>query len=403
MARQTESSRIQAFVDLLDRRVILAAREPEVFGRIIRHESELRDWFRIYPGWTIERNREMVRLVRTPALPVDGLGLPGLKEPLDYLLFTLILYSAEELAARSGRSATLGSRFLLSLLAEELHRLVSSRYGAEVLDLANIAHRRSLQRAMNQLEELGALLLLDGSAGEWADGSAAADGLYAFTEVASRLATGPLPGPGGPADDAEQRAWRALLMHPVLLAADDPEACALVSQKQHVIGRELFECFGWRLDIRRGMARVLREEPSQPGSQVLLSPRHRAEYGPILLLCGAIQTLVAHGDLQPDEQEGITLPYSRFCDLLLGLREQHRDRLAVSLATCGPDELIERCLALMRLNGMTRGPNPYGEIYLTPVTALYRGYFAAGEQAAAAAESESEEEVSGDEQLPLPD
>jgi hypothetical protein len=53
-----------------------------------------------------------------------------------------------------------------------------------VLDFGEVVHRRSLMRVMNLLEELGALIRFDGSAGEWAEHSAAADGLYAFTEVA---------------------------------------------------------------------------------------------------------------------------------------------------------------------------------------------------------------------------
>lgn len=412
MARETRSAKMQAFVDLIDLRVVLAAREPESFQRVLRYESELRDWFRIYPGYHLERNREMVRLVRTPASLSNGLGLTGLKETQDYLLLTLVLYSAEDLAARNGRTTAVGNRFLLSYLAEDLLRLVQSRYGAGVLDFGNIAHRRSLQRVMNLLEELGALTRLDGSAGEWADRSSSADGLYAFTEVASRLAAGSLRGPLHefvtaeapqalrqtplPMDDVEQRAWRALLMHPVLLAVDDPAAYSLVAEKHNFIGRELHETFGWHLDVRRGMARVVREGHAQDAGYVILSPRHRSEYGPILLLCGAIQILVAAGELRTDEHEGIRLPFSRFCDLLLGLRNEHREHFAGGLGTCKPNELIERCLTLMCENGMVRGPDPYDDIYLTPITALYRGYLAAPAETAAAAE-----EGPGHEQLRL--
>lgn len=405
MARESRSARLQAFTDLLDLPVVLAAQQPESFERILRYESDLRDWFRIYPGWHLERNREMIRLVRTPPTLRADLGLDGLKEGLDYLLFTLVLYIAEDLAARSGRSGPVGDRFLLSFLAEDLVRLTQSRYGAGVLDFGDIAHRRSLQRVMNALEGLGALIRLDGSAGEWADRSASADGLYAFTEVTSRLAAGPVRGPvvdaalnASPRDlrqpplplaDAEQRAWRALLLHPVLLEVDDREAFALVVQKHSFIGRELEEVFGWYLDIRRGMARTLREGHAQGAGGVMLSPRLKSEYGPVLLLCLAIRSLVAAGELAPDRQAGVRLPFSRFCDLLLGIREEHRELLAGGLGACGPTELIDRCLAVMRQNGMARGPSVAGDLYLTPVAALYSGYFAAPEEPAPAAEEEN--------------
>jgi hypothetical protein len=75
MARETRSAKMQTFIDLMDLPVVLAGRERESFERILRFESELRDWFRIYPGWYLDRNREMVRLARLPALLTDNHSL----------------------------------------------------------------------------------------------------------------------------------------------------------------------------------------------------------------------------------------------------------------------------------------------------------------------------------------
>lgn len=382
MARQTRSGRIQAFVDLMDKPVVLAAREPESFQRILHYESELRDWFRVYPGWHLERNREMIRLVRTPSALREGLAPGGLKEPFDYLLFTLILHFAEVSAARGG------DMFLLSLLAEELATLVQNRYGAGVLDFAEISHRRSLMRAMLLLEQLGALVRLDGSAGEWADGTAAADGLYAFTEVAYQIAGGPKAPEAERADDhplklpvvdggdSEQRAWRTLLLGPALLAVDDPEAFALVERKHTFFGRELTDLFDWRLDIRQGMARILRESHAQDSGGVLISARLRSEYGPVLLFCNLLRHLVDGGSIRPDSSGCIRLPFSQFTTIVVDLRNEHRDLLAGGLSTCAPGELLERTLKLMRENGMLRGPDAYLDVLLTPLCALYRGIFA---------------------------
>jgi len=372
MATPARSARMQAFVDLMDRPVILAAQEPESFQRIIRYESELRDWFRIYPGWQIERTREVVRLVRLPSRPLEGRALVGLKEPLDYLLFTLVLYFAESFAARSGGGAVVGDRFLLSLLAEELVTLVRNRYKEGLLDFGDPSHRRSLVRVMRLLEDLGALTALDGSAGEWSDRSASADGLFAFTEVAYQLSAEPTANPQG-RDDPELRAWRALLLGPVLLEADDPAAYAIVAQKHSFVSRELADLFDWRLDVRPGMARVLREGHAQNAGFVLISARHKSEYGPALLFCNHLRELVGQSAISPDQSSGMKLPHSRFAEIIIGLRNEHRDVLAGGLGTCKAQELIDRTLGLMRENGMVRGPDPLGDLYFTPLCALYRG------------------------------
>lgn len=395
MARQTRNARMQAFIDLLDRPLILAAEDRESFARIVRYETELRDWFRIYPGWYVERTREMVRLVRQPAVLRPQLGLPGLRGKLDYVLLALVLHQAEVGAARGGQAGAFGNRFLLSLLADEITTMLKSRYGSDALDLADQNQRRALVRVMQVLEDLGALIRLDGSAGEWADRTASGDGLYAFTEVAASLvvtrpsqpfvtaAAEPAPVTASPPAmrldpraDAEQRAWRALLIGPALYAADDQEAFHVLTQKRVAIARDIAEYFGWWLDVRRAMARIVRDSHAQDTAGVMLSPRLRSEYGPVLLLCDAVRDMISQGALAVDAGDGVLLPHSRFCDLLLTIRAEHRSRLAGGLGECAAEELIERVTGLMRENGMLRGPDERG-VWLSPLCALYRGYFQA--------------------------
>ncbi|MGE5561052.1 MAG: TIGR02678 family protein [Chloroflexota bacterium] len=396
MARQTRNARVQAFVDLLDRPLILAAEDREAFARIVRAETELRDWFRVYPGWHIERTREMVRLVRQPATMRPLLGLPGLRGKLDYVLLALVLHQSEVSAARGGPAGTIGNRFLLSLLADEITTRMKERYGPEAFDLADQSQRRALVRVMQALERLGALTRLDGSASEWAEGSASGDGLYAFTEIAASLvavrpsqpfvaaAAQPLEIAASgasfalPSDnraDAEQRAWRALLIGPALFAVDDQEAFRALTQKRVAMARDITEYFGWWLDVRRTMARIVRDSHAQDTGSVMLSPRLRSEYGPALLLCNAVRDLVSRGELTVDAGDGVLLPLSRFRDLLLTIRVEHRTRLTGGLADCSAEELIERVAGLMRENGMLRGPDARQEVWLSPLSALYRGYF----------------------------
>lgn len=407
MAGQSRGNRVQAAIDLLDRPLILAGLDREAFARIVRCEAELQDWFHYYPGWHIERTRDMVRLIRQPAALRPQLGLPGLRGQLDYLLLALVLHLAEVGAARGGDAGSTGNRFLLSLLADEVATLVRSRYGTTAFDLADLNHRRALVRVMQALDGLGAVVRLDGSAHEWAERAASADGLYAFTEVAGSLAVArptqptvvaaavplttatavggaaPLAAPAAaslalPVDrliDVEQRAWRALLLGPALFAIDDEPALAALTARRVSYARDIAEYFGWRLDVRQGMARIVRDSRAQDAPGVMLSPRYRSEYGPVLLLCGAMQDMVGRGEVTPAPDGGVRISYSRLTDILLTQRATHRALYAGGLGECSGQQLLERVTALMQENGMLRGPDALGDIWLSPLCALYRGSF----------------------------
>src|SRR5260370_21500214 len=52
------------------------------------------------------------------------------------------------------------------------------------------------------------------------------------------------------------RAWRALLLGPVLLRYDDPEAFAELVAHADQVANELLETFGWLLDVKRDYASI---------------------------------------------------------------------------------------------------------------------------------------------------
>lgn len=417
MPRPSRSARIQAFVDLMDKPVLLAGADEESFRRATYFERELRDWFHGRPGWHLERNREMMRLVRTPGALAESttvltgaggrpVGMGEFREPLEYVLFTLVLYVAENAGLRGRAAGGMDSRFLLSELAGHLLELVQSDPFGLSLDLTDISHRFALARVVRLLQRLGALICLDGSAEDWAErNSQDVDVLYAFTEVVHRLApripsreeldglaaVEPAPVRHAPCSGvpAQARAWRALLLGPVLLAHDDPEAFAHVVDRRLPIGRELSEVFGWQLDLYHGAARILRDSHAQDAGAVLLQCR-RAEFGAILVLCDRLQDMVRDGARTPDADDGLRMPASALTSHLLELRQQHLHDLAAGLGTCGPQEFLERVLGVMRGGGMLRGPDERGDVYLTPLCALYRGTFleAPGDQGVSADEHE---------------
>ncbi len=406
MPRPTRSAQLQAFTDLVDKPVLLAGGDEEAFRRALHFERELRDWFQLRPAWQIERNREMMRLARVPGQLGEGTmilagaggrpaGMGEFREPLEYLLFTLVLYVAENAGVRGQVAGGLDTRFLLSELAVHLLELIQGERFGITLDLTAIGHRFALARVVRHLQRLGALICLDGAAEDWAERqSGDVDVLYAFTEAVHRLAPRvalganletarmeePTPTRYVPQPDipAEARAWRGLLLGPVLLARDDPDAFAHVVERRLAIGRELHAVFGWHLDIYRGAARVLRDTHAQDAGGVLIHPR-RAEFAPILVLCDDLQEGVRCGTHTPDADDGLALPASVVEGHLLRIRQAHLEELAAGLGACRPQEFLERILGVMRGTGLLRGPDRHGDVYLTPLCGLYRGTFLEGE------------------------
>ena len=400
-----ESARTDATLaahhDLLDRVAVSAADDPVAYRRIQRAEERLARFYREGPGWALLRTRAFARLIREPAPCAAGRGLPGLEEPLDYALFTWVLWYGEHLVL-AATAATGGgeSQFVMSELAEAILAQTAGT-SAVRLDLLDHRHRGSLVRALRCLEALGAIRRLQGELEAW-DPAAGGNVLYEFLPAAQRLlvradwervfalATGPgytrtEPLPPGNASPL-QRAWRALLLGPALYRCDDPEAFAALLAARAEVRRQLYGALRWELELRRSFALVLRRagglEEDGAGAALVadgatVRVERRAVYQPILLLAAEARRRVAAGEWRADADDVVTLPEAEFEGVVWALRQQHRERWGVTLG--GDPRLTATVLAEMRLAGLARGPDADGFVHLMPLLARVLGRYAEGE------------------------
>src|SRR5260370_34397125 len=153
-------------------------------------------------------------------------------------------------------------------------------------DFRRPADRYSIQRALQYLEDLGGLQLVDGQTKEWVEQTADADVLYEFTDVIRSLVSAFNPqllavvaahlNDGGeallptrlqnilgdlfPAAGIKplMRAWRALLLGPILLRYDDPEALVQLVVHADEVANELLETLGWLLEVNHDYACIVR-------------------------------------------------------------------------------------------------------------------------------------------------
>jgi uncharacterized protein (TIGR02678 family) len=389
----TEARRM-ALHDLLDRILVHRLDEPEAYRRIWQHREWLAAWFEERPGWRLVSGRDLFRLERLPSRIPPERGLPRLRSPLAYAAVCWILWFAEELAL-SARSW-----FLASELANRIQEVSEGRFR-----LAERSHREALLQALALLEDLQVLQHKDGERERWLSGPSMGrevpELLFSFTEAAPRLVAhfpfellagtdqDPTSGRQLPlvADGCEPlgRAWRSLLLGPILWRGDDPEAFEALLAAEEVVATDLYESLGWTLQVHPEWAGIGRETTARGmGSNLIelfpeLAPegeRHtRFLLHPLLLLLHEIQGEVEQGLLQPEADGALPLPLAKLRLLLASLKDQHGERWGSLVGQMGLGELTEAVLQELRRLGFLRGPDKLGDCWLLPPAALIGGEY----------------------------
>src|SRR3989440_4469690 len=183
-SRQRSSELTKAHVALMEREVILS-KQVDLFRLVNGHYYPLQSWHDTNTGWRIQRSATVIRLVRQLSATTPGYVYDRLRDPGDFACLTWILWYAEN-RQLTGRGND--QQFLLSQLAEQIsEQSRSGNDGEAAFDFRRPADRYSIQRALQYLEELGALQLVDGQTKEWVEQTADADVLYEFTDVIRSL------------------------------------------------------------------------------------------------------------------------------------------------------------------------------------------------------------------------
>lgn len=394
MSGQSEERRM-ALHDLLDRPAIALQDEPEVFQRIAYHEPYLKSWFMERPQWRLLRGRGIYRLERMPSLIMSERGLPRLRSQLAYASLCWVLWFAETMAT--------GSRdwFVISELADRVSVAAEGRF-----TLAERKHREAMVQALQLLTDLGALVLRDGDTDRWITSQGAVaeeiEVMYEFADSAPRLlanfAYDGLPAIMGRDPRGRQaiatgeaglpltRAWRALLLGPILWRADDPEAFVALEGALEQVQRDLDVALGWQLQCNRDYACLWRVTTARHAGALLLDlypdpdvpvdeRSIRYLYHPILLLLGRLQGEVAGGARTADGDGAVSIAEGELYDLLGDLRSEYRKHWGATLGSLSSDELTAQVLVEMRRMGLLRGPDGSRRFHVLPPAALIRGEY----------------------------
>jgi len=390
---------VKAHVALMEREVILP-KQGDLFRLIQHHYYKLQSWHDQNTGWHIQRTSTVIRLIRHLSASTPGYLYERLREPRDFACLTWTLWYAEH-RQLSGRGNA--QQFLLSQLAEQIQEQSASGADAQAtFDFRRQADRYSIQRALQYLEDLGGIHLVDGQTREWVEQTPDADVLYEFTDVVHSLvaALNPqkvmasaerlndstmllqptrLPTTTENASDL-MRAWRVLLLGPALFRFDDPAAFAALVAHADEIANELLNTFGWLLDIRRDYACIVRASGTSTGPVTAMTLYGASDHI-AMLLCTAMRKQLETGAWSPPDTYGcLHVTTEDIAELLYALRERYGENWGNDARNKSSRSLLHEVYRKMRLLGLIRGPDEGGNMLVLPTAARYAATYDKGEQ-----------------------
>jgi uncharacterized protein (TIGR02678 family) len=381
---------IKAHTALMEKVVLLSSKQGDLFRLVQHHYHRLQSWHDHYTGWRIQRSSTVIRLLRQPSSTTPGYLYERLKEPKDFACLTWLLWYAEnrQLTGRGNEQ-----QFLLSQFADQIQEQSTLEHDSDALfDFRRPADRYSIQRALQFLEDIGGLQLVDGQTREWVEQTGSADVLYEFTDVARSFVSAlnmhvvetaaahlsdpaamlrPALLPSAAATPPLMRAWRTLLLGPALFRFDDPAAYSEVRTHADAIANELLETFGWLLDVHRDYACIVRASGMSTGPVSPLTP-----YGTndqiAMLLCQAIRQQVESGAWPMSDSYGcLHVTVEDMTNLLYTVRERYGEKWGNEARSKGSRSLLSDVYRKMRLAGLLRGPDEAGNMLILPTAARY--------------------------------
>ncbi len=390
-SRAYSSDLTRAHVALMEREVLLPNKQLELFRLVNRHYRTLQTWHDQYTGWRIQRGSTVIRLVRHLSTATPGYLYERLKDPKDFACLTWALWFAEnrQLAGRGN-----DQQFLLSQLAEQIQEQSTQGTDSEKqFDFRKQADRYNIQRALQYLEDMGGIQLVDGQTREWVEQTPDADVLYEFTDVTHSLVTALnpetlatvsarlndttaslepilLPGAAHITPDLI-RAWRAILIGPALFRHDDPVAFAALKEHADEVANELLETFGWLLDIHRDYACIVRASGTATGPVTSLSMVGASDHIAMMLSVAIISKFDTVTWPAPDRYGCLHVTTGDLEELFYSVRERYGENWGTEARGKSSRSLLNDVYKKMRQVGLLRGPDEAGNVLVLPTAARY--------------------------------
>ena len=270
-------------------------------------------------GYQVIVNPYMIKVEKMPAIPENWMGITEFKEPVEYVLFCLVLMFLEDREAEE--------QFVLSQLTE----YVQSQYQEEQIDWTVYRYRRHMIKVMKYCVSCGILKVNDGSEESFARDDAS-EVLYENTGASRYFMknfTQDIMGYTSPKEFEKeewidvnedrgivrrQRVYRKLLMTMGMYKDEESEEdFAYVRNYRNMIQGDLSDLFDCELHVHSSSAFLVLGETCRLGRAF---PEGNTLSDVVLLINTLLQEKVADGKLTIPMDEEIHIPREMFCAIV---------------------------------------------------------------------------------------
>lgn len=252
---------------LMERFWILRLEDSESYQLIREREKVLKRYIHDKLGFDFIVHQHFIKLEKIPVETKNWMGIQAFQEPRDYALFCCGLAFTE--------NRSVDEQFLLSEICEDVKDL----YPGEVaLDWTNYNHRRSLIRAVKQMETLSILKVVEGEIDQFAMNEEQ-EVLYEITiyaryfmrsypkdlfEYESKEDILAEEWKRHEQDERRKRVYRKLMISPVVYREDedDPDFTYIRNYRNR-LKDDVEEHTNYRLEIFKNAAMLVTEERKQ--------------------------------------------------------------------------------------------------------------------------------------------
>jgi uncharacterized protein (TIGR02678 family) len=371
------------YIDLLDNVAVSSTDDPAGFRRLRDGLREVRGWFAEHTDWAIQDTAEFIRLVKPPAGPRAGAGLPGGPHSARiYSFICWILWFGEK---------ERDEQFSMTYIAKHIQDRATEVVAPHYIDWNLREHRAMLRAALEYLEQMGCVTLVNGDAREYVDQVGEADALYQFTELGVSIPvslpdslyhrlvidrdTSAIAALTDHEGAVHFRAYRTLLLSSAVHMSTDPDALAYIKQQRSKIREQIEHHFGWGLEVTPSYAAILRPVHDVRGGRTVF-PDTSSRMALPLLLSAAIRAGVAGGEFAPDPvTDSIALSYDRLTTLCSGIRGEYGAAWATELMTMNTTALVEEALSILQAWDFVHGPDAAGLWHIQATLGRYSGFY----------------------------
>lgn len=364
--------------ELMNERWISKYRDRDRYYRIKDELGTVRDFLVEKLGYRIISNSSLVKLEKLPGEALPWMGIQEFKDTKDYALFCVILMFLEDKEAEE--------QFVLSQLTE----YITGAFPDGEMEWTVYANRQRLIRVMKYCIKSDLFLINDGSGENFAI-NPEAEALYENTGLSKyfvRTFTKDIGNFRGVSDFFQsewtdmneergvvrrQRVYRKLLLSlGMYREREQDEDFNYVKNYRSVIESDLEQFLDSSLQVYKSSAYLIMGENGNLGKTF---PARNSLSDAILLFHGELRRKVEDGELKPEINERIRLPFIRLKEMIQETRNKYGSGFIKAYRDMSDSEFIELLIEEMESLDFLRMDEVTGETQIMPAAGKITGIY----------------------------